>query len=147
MRASIAGAERREQLKLAALRPWDLGVDPLNRPPLRPFEQVDKMVSGSQKIFNQLDKSLGGGFQQMQDLRLLDLANRKSASAPGGYQIHPRPSQRLPLHFFMNAVGVQRDVETMLHEASGTPFTRSRRVARIFIPTGMRPSSFAKSRQ
>ena len=107
-------AERREQLKLPALRPWDLGVDPLNRPPLRPFEQVDKMVSGSQKIFNQLDKSLGGGFQQMQDLRLLDLANRKG-KAPGGYQSTLSES-RLPF-IFMNAVGVQRDVETMLHEA------------------------------
>ncbi len=107
-------AERSVQLKLPALRPWDLGVDPLNRQPLRPFEQVDKMVSGTQKIFNQLDKSLGDGFQQMQDLRLLDLANRKG-KAPGGYQATLAES-RLPF-IFMNAVGVQRDVVVMLHEA------------------------------
>ena len=37
-------AERRRQLGLETLRPWDLAVDPLNRPPLRPFEQVDQMV-------------------------------------------------------------------------------------------------------
>src|SRR5207245_3277665 len=30
-------AERRQQLKLDSLRPWDLAVDALNRPPLRPF--------------------------------------------------------------------------------------------------------------
>jgi oligoendopeptidase F len=107
-------SERRAQLKLTALRPWDLGVDPFNRQPLRPFEQVDKMVSGTQKIFDQLDQSLAGGFQQMQDLRLLDLANRKG-KAPGGYQSTLAES-RLPF-IFMNAVGVQRDVETMLHEA------------------------------
>jgi oligoendopeptidase F len=107
-------AGRRTQLKLTALRPWDLGVDPLNRAPLRPFEKVDAMVSNTQKIFNQLDSSLGGGFQQMQDLRLLDLANRKG-KAPGGYQSTLAES-RLPF-IFMNAVGVQRDVETMLHEA------------------------------
>ena len=107
-------AERCAQLKLPALRPWDLGVDPLNRAPLRPFEQVDKMVSGTQKIFNQLDQSLGGGFQEMQDLHLLDLANRKG-KAPGGYQSTLSES-RVPF-IFMNAVGVQRDVETMLHEA------------------------------
>src|ERR1043166_9454825 len=29
--------ERRKQLRLPSLRPWDLAVDPLNRPPLRPF--------------------------------------------------------------------------------------------------------------
>jgi oligoendopeptidase F len=107
-------AERRSQLGLSALRPWDLNVDPFNRPPLRPFEQVDAMVSNTQRIFNQLDASLAGGFQNMQDLRLLDLANRKG-KAPGGYQSTLSES-RLPF-IFMNAVGVQRDVETILHEA------------------------------
>jgi oligoendopeptidase F len=48
-------AERRKQLGLDKLRPWDLAVDPLNRPPLRPFEKVDTMVDNTQKIFNQLD--------------------------------------------------------------------------------------------
>src|SRR3954467_1971934 len=50
----------------------------------------------------------------MQDLRLLDLDNRKG-KAPGGYQSTLSES-RLPF-IFMNAVGVQRDVETILHEA------------------------------
>ncbi|HZV36559.1 MAG TPA: M3 family oligoendopeptidase [Verrucomicrobiae bacterium] len=107
-------AQRRKQLGLSALHPWDLGVDPLNRPPLRPFEQVEGMVSNTQQIFNQLDKTLGAEFQQMQDLRLLDLANRKG-KAPGGYQ-STLTEARLPF-IFMNAVGVQRDVETILHEA------------------------------
>jgi oligoendopeptidase F len=107
-------AERRRQLKLSALRPWDLAVDPLNRPPLKPFEQVDQMVSRTQKIFNQLDRDLAEGFQRMQNLRLLDLANRKG-KAPGGYQ-STLAEVRLPF-IFMNAVGLQRDVETILHEA------------------------------
>jgi oligoendopeptidase F len=89
-------------------------VDPLNRPPLRPFEQVEGMVSSTQQIFNQLDRTLGQEFQEMQDLHLLDLANRKG-KAPGGYQ-STLPECRLPF-IFMNAVGVQRDVETILHEA------------------------------
>jgi len=50
----------------------------------------------------------------MNDLRLLDLANRKD-KAPGGYQA-TLAEARLPF-IFMNAVGVQRDVETLLHEA------------------------------
>ena len=107
-------AQRRQQLGLDALRPWDLSVDPLNRPPLKPFEKVDDMVTRSQRIFDRLDGELAGGFQQMQDLKLLDLANRKG-KAPGGYQ-STLSEARLPF-IFMNAVGQQRDVETILHEA------------------------------
>ncbi len=106
--------ERRRQLKLSSLRPWDLAVDPENRPPLRPFEKVQTMVSNTQAIFDQLDPELSAGFRTMQDLRLLDLDNRKG-KAPGGYQSTLSES-RLPF-IFMNAVGVQRDVETILHEA------------------------------
>ncbi|HKS38330.1 MAG TPA: M3 family oligoendopeptidase, partial [Verrucomicrobiae bacterium] len=107
-------AERRRQLNLSALRPWDLAVDPLNRPPLRPFEKVDKMVSSAQRIFDRLDDGLSRDFERMRELRLLDLDNRKG-KAPGGYQSTLAES-RLPF-VFMNAVGVQRDVETILHEA------------------------------
>jgi oligoendopeptidase F len=107
-------SRRREQLKLEKLRPWDLAVDPQNRPSLKPFAEVGDMVSRTQKIFNRLDGELAGGFQQMQDLRLLDLDNRKG-KAPGGYQSTLSES-RLPF-IFMNAIGLQRDVETILHEA------------------------------
>src|SRR4029079_4650989 len=93
--------------------PWDMGVDPLNRAPLKPFEKVEDMVSRTQKIFNELDAELAGCSQQMQDLRLLDLANRKG-KAPGGYQSTLNEA-RLPF-IFMNSVGLQRDVETLFHE-------------------------------
>ena len=106
--------ERRQALGLPALRPWDLAVDPASRPPLRPFEKVEDMVAGTQKIFSRLDRPLAEEFQQMQDLHLLDLANRKG-KAPGGYQ-STLAEARLPF-IFMNAVGLQRDVETILHEA------------------------------
>ncbi len=105
---------RLRQLKLEKLRPWDMAVDPLNRPSLKPFAQVGEMVSRTQKIFDQLDGELAGGFQRMQDLRLLDLENHKG-KAPGGYQ-STLSEARLPF-IFMNAVGLQRDVETILHEA------------------------------
>jgi oligoendopeptidase F len=107
-------AQRRKQLNLPKLRPWDLSVDPLNRPPLKPFAQVGEMVSRTQKIFNSLDGELARGFKQMDDLKLLDLENRKG-KAPGGYQ-STLAEARLPF-IFMNAVGLQRDVETILHEA------------------------------
>ena len=106
--------ERRHQLKLPALRPWDLAVDPHNRPPLKPFANVDEMVERTQSIFNRLDLELADGFMQMRDMKLLDLDNRKG-KAPGGYQ-STLSEARVPF-IFMNAIGLQRDVETILHEA------------------------------
>jgi len=107
-------AQRRQELGLTALRPWDLAVDPLGRAPLKPFQQVDEMVARSQRIFDQLDPELAAGFRLMQEQHLLDLDNRKG-KAPGGYQ-STLPEARVPF-IFMNAVGLQRDVETILHEA------------------------------
>lgn len=107
-------AERKRQLGVDSVRPWDTAVDPLNRPPLRPFTEVDEMVERTQRVFDHLDAGLAGGFRTMRDLKLLDLANRKG-KAPGGYQA-TLAEARLPF-IFMNSVGLQRDVETMLHEA------------------------------
>ncbi len=107
-------ADRKRQLKLDSLRPWDLAVDPQNRTPLKPFGEVGEMVSRTQKIFNQLDTELATDFRELNDKKLLDLDNRKG-KAPGGYQSTLNEA-RVPF-IFMNAVGVQRDVETLLHEA------------------------------
>ena len=107
-------AQRRRQLGLESLKPWDLAVDPRGRPPLRPFEEVEQMVTRTQAIFDDLDAHLADGYREMRRLHLLDLANRKG-KAPGGYQA-TLAEARVPF-IFMNAVGLQRDVETMLHEA------------------------------
>jgi len=106
--------ERLQALGINELKPWDTATDPKGRPPLKPFEKVSDLVARSQAIFNQVDENLADWFQTMQDLGLLDLANRKG-KAPGGYQCSLDES-RLPF-IFMNSVGVQRDVETLLHEA------------------------------
>ncbi len=106
--------QRRERLQLPSLRPWDLEVDSSRRPLLRPFAAVTQLVERAQKIFQQLDRPLADGFRMMEEFRLLDLENRKG-KAPGGYQATLNEA-RLPF-IFMNAVGMQRDVETMLHEA------------------------------
>ena len=106
--------ERLQSLGINELKPWDTATDPKGRPPLKPFEKVSDLVVRSQAIFNQVDGNLADWFQTMQDLGLLDLANRKG-KAPGGYQCSLDES-RLPF-IFMNSVGVQRDVETLLHEA------------------------------
>jgi oligoendopeptidase F len=133
-------AERRRQLGVEKLRPWDLAVDPQNRPPLKPFATVDEMVSRTQKIFDHLDGELAGGFQQMRDLKLLDLANRKG-KAPGGYQ-STLAEARVPF-IFMNAVGLQRDVETILHEA-GHAFHAQATVGEDLYPYRSAPIEFCE---
>jgi len=125
--------ERRRQLKLGKLRPWDLAVDPLNRAPLKPFAEVGELVSRTQKIFNHLDAELAAGFRQLQDLKLLDLANRKG-KAPGGYQ-STLSEARVPF-IFMNAIGLQRDVETILHEAGHAFHAQATRAEDLYAYRG-----------
>jgi oligoendopeptidase F len=126
-------AERKQKLGVASVRPWDLSVDPLNRAPLKPFTEVEEMVARSQRIFDRIDAELGNGFRQMRELKLLDLANRKG-KAPGGYQ-YTLPEARVPF-IFMNAVGLQRDVETMLHEAGHAFHAQATREEKLYAYRG-----------
>lgn len=104
---------RKDQMKLESLRPWDTSVDPLGRPPLKPFQKVQELISGCRRVFGQVDPELGDRFDEMIDLGLLDLDSRKG-KAPGGYQ-STLSEARKPF-IFMNAVGVDQDVRTLLHE-------------------------------
>jgi len=106
--------ERQKKLGVAPLRPWDLAVDPDQNPPLHPFEASSELLEKCHKIFSALDPRLGNYYHVLRAQELVDLDNRKG-KAPGGYQSTLSES-RVPF-IFMNAVGVHRDVETMLHEA------------------------------
>ena len=57
-------ANRRRQLGLETLRPMAFLVDPLNRPPLRPFEEVQQMTTRTAKIFARLDTELAQGLSE-----------------------------------------------------------------------------------
>jgi oligoendopeptidase F len=106
--------ERRETLGLESLRMWDLGHDVHGREPLQPFIEVEEMVAGTSRMFHRLSPELGGFFDTLRDGTSLDLDSRKG-KAPGGYQLQ-RDHSRKPF-IFMNATGLQRDLETMVHEA------------------------------
>ncbi len=105
--------KRRQQLGVDTLRPWDLDVDPQNLPALKPFETAQELTEKSSTVFHKVDPVLGGYFDYMRDHDLLDLENRPH-KAPGGYMT----SFLIDRHpfIFMNAVGVQRDLETIMHE-------------------------------
>jgi oligoendopeptidase F len=106
--------ERARKLGVDPLRPWDLAVDPDQRPPLAPFRASEELMEKSHAIFARLDPRLADYFQVLRAQELVDLDNRKG-KAPGGYQ-STLAEARVPF-IFMNAVGTQRDVETLLHEA------------------------------
>ena len=111
-----AGRARDLGIAADALRPWDFSVDPQNRPPLRPFEQGDTaaLVSRTQAIFDRMSPQLSEDFRSLRDNGNLDLDSRKGKQ-PGGYQAEF--CERRQPFIFMNAAGMQRDVEVLLHEA------------------------------
>jgi len=105
--------ERRQALKLPALRPWDLDVDPSGRPPLHPFATGAELLDKTITVFQQLDPFLGDCLRTMRQMGHLDLESRKG-KAPGGYN-YPLDETGVPF-IFMNATSSLRDVVTMLHE-------------------------------
>jgi oligoendopeptidase F len=120
------------------LRPWDTQVDPLGRDPLRPFETVAVLAEKAETIFQQVDPELGEYFATMRRESLLDLDNRKG-KAPGGYctgfPVTGRP------FIFQNAVGVEGDVRTLLHE-SGHAFHGFERQKLPYIQQRSSPMEF-----
>ena len=107
--------QRRADLRLPALRPWDLSVDPQGRPPLVPFVEtdVDAFVTKTRHVFDRLSPELGEQFESLRRNRNLDLDSRRGKQ-PGGYQ--SSLSEVKQPFIFMNAAGLQRDVEVLLHE-------------------------------
>jgi oligoendopeptidase F len=115
--------QRARELKVDVLRPWDLAVDPKGRGPLKPFVGGAELMRKSVRACEKLDGRLGAMLRQMGDGSesrgskggaCLDLDSRKG-KAPGGYQ-YMRDRTRRPF-IFMNAAGLHKDVETMVHEA------------------------------
>ncbi|HKW71006.1 MAG TPA: M3 family oligoendopeptidase [Candidatus Dormibacteraeota bacterium] len=105
---------RRAHLGLERLRPWDLLVDPMGRPPLRPYRDTAEFIRGAGVVFGHVDPDFRADFETMADAGLLDLDNRKG-KAPGGF-CDSLPVRKLPL-IFMNAVNIDDDVRTLLHES------------------------------
>ena len=104
---------RKNALGVDTLRPWDLAADVKGRPPLKPFSSTDELCKKSSRVFHRVDSALGAQFDEMLTRGYLDLDSRKG-KAPGGYQATYDESRR-PF-IFMNAVGVQSDVRTLIHE-------------------------------
>ncbi len=113
--------ERRLQLNVESLRPWDTIMEPHDMAPDsndRPSGQVyangQELVEKSAAIFNQIDPELGSFFQTMRDKSWLSLNNTKG-KRPGAYCASLPVSKGAFL--FGNATGQTPDISMVLHEA------------------------------
>ncbi len=105
---------REKEMGLDSIRPWDLIVDTRGRAPLRPFASTPELVRGCERVFEEVDHVFSEWFRRMTQMGLLDLESRPG-KAPGGYN-----SELLDVglpFIFMNSVGRDQDVWTLLHES------------------------------
>ena len=105
--------KRKEKLKLEDYRPWDTSVEEDSLPPLKPFKNAQDLIDKTILCFNKIDPFFGDCINTMQKMNRLDLESR-IGKAPGGYQ-YPLYETDVPF-IFMNAVGLHRDLVTMVHE-------------------------------
>ncbi len=105
--------ERRDALEVESVRPWDTAVD-LDGKTLKPFGDSEELINGAIRILKDVKEGYAAQLEMMKNSGLLDLENRKG-KAPGGYN-YPLAETKAPF-IFMNAVGLHRDVVTLLHES------------------------------
>ena len=105
--------QRKQKLGLDDYRPWDTAVDEDGLLPLKPFATAQELIDKTINCFNKIDAYFGDCILTMRKLGRLDLESRLG-KAPGGYQ-YPLYETEVPF-IFMNAVGLHRDLTTMVHE-------------------------------
>lgn len=105
--------EHQKEIGVDVYRPWDTQAIAEGKMPLKPFETSDQLVGAAVDIFQELDPTFAQLIRDMESHDLLDLDSRK-AKSPGGF-CADLPVTGLPF-IFMNAVGTQSDVSTMVHE-------------------------------
>jgi oligoendopeptidase F len=104
---------RKQKLGYDSYRPWDKEVDFPGEMPLKPFSGGDDLAQKTIDCFAKLDIYFADCISTMQKMKRLDLESR-IGKAPGGYN-YPLMETDVPF-IFMNAVGLHRDMVTMVHE-------------------------------
>lgn len=104
---------KKKELGLDSLRPWDVEAEPPGREPLRPFTTGRELLEKTMDCFNRMRPFFGDCLRTMKAMNRFDLESRKG-KAPGGYNC-PLAETGAPF-IFMNAAGQMSDVTTMVHE-------------------------------
>ena len=104
---------RKDKLGNESYKPWDTSVDVDGLPPLKPFEGGAELTNLSIECFSRLRPYFGECLATMKAMKHLDLES-KNGKAPGGF-MYPLYEIGVPF-IYMNSVGSQRDLVTMVHE-------------------------------
>lgn len=108
-----SASDRKGQLGISDLRPWDKAVDVDGAAPLIAFTDGTDLLEKSIQCFKNIDTYLGECLSIMKEMGHLDLESRKG-KAPGGYN-YPLAEIGVPF-IFMNATSTLRDMVTLMHE-------------------------------
>ncbi|WP_342719539.1 M3 family oligoendopeptidase [Bacillus paramycoides] len=105
--------EKKSELQVDFLRPWDLKATAPNQKVLKPIEDASDLVEKSSRILHKLAPEFSALLSRMHKNNCLDLESRKG-KGPGGFCEYLPASQ---LSFiFMNLNHTHYDVTTFLHE-------------------------------
>ncbi len=110
---SLFEEKRKKKLNYTEYRPWDTSVDVDGLPALKPFKGEEELTNLTIDCFNKLRPYFGECIATMKEMKHLDLESKKG-KAPGGF-MYPLYEIGVPF-IYMNSVGSQRDVVTMVHE-------------------------------
>ncbi len=112
--------KKKKVLEIKSMLPWDKTAEGRNEPELKPFKTGDELLNGVIKIYGKLDNEFAENLINMKKHKMFDLESRKG-KAPGGFN-YPLQQTGMPF-IFMNAVGLHRDVITLLHEGGHAAHT------------------------
>jgi len=105
--------ERLSKMNKDLFRPWDTAVNAEGKAPLKPFKTGQEMLDGTIAVFEKINPEFSRFLKTMEKMKHFDLES-KPGKAPGGYN-YPLYETGAPF-IFMNAVGSQGDLSTMIHE-------------------------------
>ncbi|MCB9361127.1 MAG: M3 family oligoendopeptidase [Flavobacteriales bacterium] len=105
--------EKKQLLGVDTFKPWDTAVDPTGKAPLKPFEGGEELIDKSIQCFYKIRPFFGDCLEIMKQMKYVDLDSKKG-KAPGGFN-YPLHEIGVPF-IYMNSVGSQRDLVTMVHE-------------------------------
>ncbi|MBL7778708.1 MAG: M3 family oligoendopeptidase [Chitinophagales bacterium] len=105
--------QRKAELGVEQLFPWDVDVDTSGKPALQPSSSSHDLIEKTIACFNQLDPYFGERIEIMRQMNYLDLETRLNKGA-GGYNM-TMPEIGVPF-IFMNSANGEHDLITIVHE-------------------------------